>query len=97
MELCRRYSNRPELLNSLVSVLGKIKDGTADDSQPASASVCGKQPGVWRIGDRLTDQDVAALLDAYRRGTTAFSLAAHYGLGLTTVKRLLREHGVRRR
>lgn len=97
MELTRRYSNHPELLNSLVSVMAKIKSGAGEDDQAGLGSIQGRQArGAWRIADRLTKQDVAALLDAYRTGTPSRVLAARYGLGTTTVKRLLREHGVRR-
>ena len=55
LELCRRYSNRQDLLNPLVSVLEKIKSGADEGSQPDVGTVCGRQPGVWRITDRLTD------------------------------------------
>ncbi|MGH8542045.1 MAG: resolvase [Gammaproteobacteria bacterium] len=97
VELCSRYSNHPELLNPLVSVMAKIKSGTGDGAPSDLGVVQGMQAGVWRVFDRLTKQDVAALLDAYRTGTPSRVLAARYGIGTTTVKRLLREHEVRRR
>jgi hypothetical protein len=97
VELCRRYSNHPDLLNPLVSVLTKIKSGAADNGPAGLAVVCGRQPRVWRLAERLTEGDVATLLDAYRTGTPTRILAARYGVGTTSVKHLLRQHGVRRR
>lgn len=96
VELTRRYSNHPDLLNPLVRVLAKIRSDAEDGGQPDLGAVHGKQPDIWRIADRLTDQDVATLLDAYRAGTPTRVLAARYGISPTSIKRLLREHGVRR-
>jgi uncharacterized protein (DUF433 family) len=48
------------------------------------------------LRDRLNERDIADLVTAYREGVTAASLAADYGLSLTSVKRLLHIAGVRR-
>jgi hypothetical protein len=50
----------------------------------------------WSLRERLTERDIAELINAYRDGTTAASLAAAYALSLKSVKRLLRTAGVRR-
>jgi hypothetical protein len=42
---------------------------------------------------RLVDQDIAALVRAFRRGTPKHMLAERYGISLTSVKRELRGHG----
>lgn len=55
----------------------------------------GKRP--WRLRGRLDERDVAELITAYRESTTTTaSLAADYGLSLTSVKCLLHIAGVRR-
>jgi hypothetical protein len=95
VELCRRYSNRPDLLNPLVSVLNKIKSDTPDN-EPDVAYVRGNEPGVWRITDRLAPSDVDILIKSYQAGSTARLLAERYSVSTATVKRLLREHGVRK-
>jgi hypothetical protein len=51
---------------------------------------------AWRAEDRLTSVELLTLLVAYREGTSARALAERYELGMTTVKRLVREYGVRR-
>lgn len=96
VELCRRYSNRSDLLGPLISVLDKIKNGVPHDDEPDLASVRGKDAGVWRVADRLSPSDVSALIESYQAGCTARLLAGRYSISPMTVKRLLREHGVRK-
>jgi DNA invertase Pin-like site-specific DNA recombinase len=95
VELCRRYSNCPDLLNPLVSVLEKIKNGTPG-TESVLVPVYGKEPGVWRVADRLSPADVGTLIESYRAGSTARLLAERYSVSTATVKRLLRDHGVRK-
>ncbi|MGH3992863.1 MAG: hypothetical protein ACRDSN_10425, partial [Pseudonocardiaceae bacterium] len=57
-----------------------------------SAALCAPRPSTKRpcsLRDRLDERDIAELITAYREGVTAASLAAAYGLSLTSVKRLL--------
>jgi hypothetical protein len=51
---------------------------------------------VWRVEDRLTADGVHVLIADYLAGTPKRELSERYGIGLTTVKDLLRRHGVRR-
>jgi hypothetical protein len=59
------------------------------------ANPTSKRP--WSLRDRLDERNRAALIAAYRAGTTAGSLAATHGLSLRSVKRLLAAAGVRRK
>jgi hypothetical protein len=51
----------------------------------------------WRVRDRLSESDVAALIALFKAGTPKHVLAERYGIGIKSVKALLREHGVGRR
>ncbi|MDQ4032899.1 MAG: hypothetical protein M3332_11765 [Actinomycetota bacterium] len=82
-----------ELLNPLVTVLEKIKNGTPD-TKPDLPPVRGNEPDVWRVTDRLSPSDIGTLIESYQAGSTAQLLAERYSISTTTVKRLLREHGV---
>lgn len=86
MELCRRYSNRPNLLNPLFSALDKIKKDTPG-TEPDLVPVRGKEAGVWRITDRLSLSDVDTLIKSYRAGSTARLLAERYSVSTATAKR----------
>ena len=48
------------------------------------------------LKDRLSDQDVAELIAAFKAGTPKRVLAERYDIGPTSVKKLLREHGVKK-
>jgi hypothetical protein len=53
-------------------------------------------PRVWRVSDRLSEADLCRLVCCYRAGTTARELAEQFNISKSSVKRLLRERGVRR-
>lgn len=98
MELCSRYSNRDDLLEPLVRVLEQInQDLLVSEPKDQLVSADGATPKAWRVADRLSPTDLANLVASYRGGTTIRDLAEQFNLGTTTVKRLLREHGARKR
>ncbi|HET9412037.1 MAG TPA: hypothetical protein VFO38_04260 [Candidatus Saccharimonadales bacterium] len=97
MELARRYSNRPELLNPLVKVMAMIAAEPSDPPEPDRLSVQGREVAPWKITDRFPSNDLDALVAAYQSGATSAALAEQYGMGVTSVKRLLRKRGVRKR
>jgi uncharacterized protein (DUF433 family) len=51
----------------------------------------------WQVSDRLSPEDIEALLEAYRAGAPHRKLAEQYGIGLSSVASLVRSHGVARR
>jgi len=50
-----------------------------------------------RITVRLTAEDKWALIDSYHRGATSRALAEQFRLGMTSVKRILRDNNARRK
>jgi DNA-directed RNA polymerase specialized sigma24 family protein len=46
---------------------------------------------TYALVDRLTEQEVGALVQSYLEGTPAHELAERYGVSLSSVKRLLRQ------
>jgi hypothetical protein len=57
-------------------------------------SVCstGRAEQDWRVGDRLSADDVQRLVAAFGRGTPKWQLAEQHGISESSVKRLLRRH-----
>jgi hypothetical protein len=51
----------------------------------------------WSLRDRIDERTRAGLIDAYRTGATAASLASAHGLSLKSVKRLLAAAGAHRK
>ena len=52
---------------------------------------------TWRVRDKLTDEDVQTLIKDFSTGTAKHVLAERYSISLGSVKRLLKQQGVRRR
>lgn len=50
----------------------------------------------YRLRDRFSAEDLQAMIDLYRSGTTARQVAEKFGASLRSVKRLLHQQGVRR-
>jgi hypothetical protein len=61
--------------------------------EPVHTPVPKRQP----VASRLSDAQVTAIVERYRSGETARSLAAEFGLGLTAMKSLLQKCGARKR
>lgn len=52
---------------------------------------------LWRIRDRLSERDVVRLILAFKLGAPKQALAERYGIGLRSVKKILRQCGVKKR
>ncbi|HSV67497.1 MAG TPA: hypothetical protein VLJ59_16530 [Mycobacteriales bacterium] len=50
----------------------------------------------YAMVDRLTEQEIQALVESYLAGIHADTLAERYGISLSSVRRLLRQRGARR-
>ncbi len=96
VELVRRYSNRADLQERLAEVCRKARERSDHDDEDPDMGVRGQTARVWRVRDRLTDDDVQLLMAEFLAGTSKRVLAGRYKLSLSTVKNILRKHGVRR-
>jgi hypothetical protein len=97
VELLSRYSNREDLLKPLVNALDRINSKPEpDEPQDQLPSADGPTPTTWRVSDRLSAADVKVLVQSYLAGDTIRVLAERYSISITSVKRLLREHGARK-
>jgi hypothetical protein len=59
--------------------------------------ICPVGARQWRMRDRFSAEDLQAMVDLYRSGATAREVAETFGIGLTSAKRVLRDHGIRKR
>src|SRR5579859_4712890 len=51
----------------------------------------------WRLWNRLSEEDIAEIVQAFKAGTVKHILAERYNINLRSLKRLLREKGVKRK
>jgi len=99
VELARRYSNQPDLLDDLVRLrdqLARERDGRGVPDALTVKSSPRRDPKRVRITRRMSADDVAELVRLRREGATVAVLAERFAIGGTAVKKLLREHKVRR-
>ncbi len=95
MELLSRYSNRPELLNPLVSALRAIQTDAKRGQEVRS--VASPVPRRQDIRERIGEQGLAEMAKMYLAGSTAKDLATKHGICVKTVRRLMKERGARKR
>jgi DNA invertase Pin-like site-specific DNA recombinase len=96
--LLGRYLNRPDWLDDLRKIWSAVSDPNNQEAAPALDGLTGsgQVPRRHAIVDRLRPADIAALIAHYRAGVTIAALAAEFGISATSVKQVLRTHGVRR-
>ena len=59
--------------------------------------ICPVGARQWIVRDRFSAENLQAMVDLYSSGATAKQVAQAFGIGLTSVKRVLRDHGARKR
>jgi DNA invertase Pin-like site-specific DNA recombinase len=91
VDLLASYSNHHDLSRRIGALLMDIE---ADDQRNAPGVPA--RPRSWSLRDRLSAQDVQELVDLFMAGISKAQLATKFGISLTSVKRLLRQQGVRR-
>jgi transcriptional regulator of aromatic amino acid metabolism len=73
-----------------------LSDGCQDDGAGVRvATECVIRS--WRLRDRFSPGDFQVMIDLYRSGVTARRVAEKFGVSLSSVKRVLRQHGVDRK
>ncbi|WP_163513579.1 helix-turn-helix domain-containing protein [Fodinicola acaciae] len=93
VELVGAYSNHPDLANTLVSTAQQLHEAQARQGMDApTVSSTGRSPQLWRVADRLNEDEIRLLIAAFMAGTPKVQLAKQYGISLSSVKRLLRKH-----
>ena len=80
VELVRRYSNRADLRKRLRETLQRVTQKQVQDQQVLDMTVSGQASGVWRVRDRLSDEDVDKAIAQFRTGTPKRVLAVQFGV-----------------
>jgi hypothetical protein len=94
VEIVTHYSNTPDLLVDLRRTLQAVTEPAELDDEPdLPPHPAGR---AWRVRDRLSMEDIQSILKEFKAGTSGRELAERYVISLSAVKRLLREHGIRR-
>lgn len=93
------YSKRIDLCDELACAVDRLAREQAREASGVvtRVSVCSQTPPqTWRVADRLSPEEIDTLMESYRTGTPMQDLINRYGLSKSTIKRHLRERGVKR-
>jgi DNA-directed RNA polymerase specialized sigma24 family protein len=91
-----RYSNNPTLLDDLRYAREVVLSQNEDD-EPELGRQRRASGRRWAMAHRLTAEDVRAVVSGYRAGRTARELAERFSVSESSVKRLVRRAGCRKR
>lgn len=95
VDLVRRYSNRVDLQERLAEAQSRALHGQQEPDRHAAATAS-RVSRTWRVRDRLMDGDIEQIIAEFLAGTPKRVLAERYAVSFSTVKNILRQHGVRR-
>jgi hypothetical protein len=97
VDFLTHYSKRPDLLDDLDRTVARLGQLQAEDEPSKRVSVQSESvPSTRRVADRLSAEDISTLIAKFKAGMTVMQLTELYGIGRSSVKTLLRKHGVRR-
>jgi hypothetical protein len=96
VELVRRYSNRSDLQERLDKAHHIAHERRGPSQGSDGDFVSGGASDVWRLSDRLSEEDVEEIILLFLAGTPKRVLAEQFGASLSSIKALVRQHGVRR-
>lgn len=96
MEIVTHYSNTPNLLSDLRRTINAVTTMVIRDDEPDIAASA-PADRAWRVKERLSPRDLDQLVESFKEGTTIPELVERYGISRTTIRTILRQHGVRRR
>jgi hypothetical protein len=94
VDLLRSYSNRSDLCTDLEHTARSLRQ--CQEDQAHETSVMQSEPRATtrhRMTERLDTNRVAELIERYQAGETGKDLADTYGISLSSVRRIVREHG----
>jgi DNA-directed RNA polymerase specialized sigma24 family protein len=93
VDLAGCYWNRPDLLKQLhrltqAAAQALVSGRSSNNTAPRQG---------WSVADRYSPEELAAMIDLYQGGKTAAEVAHACGVSVSTVRRLIRKRGARRK
>jgi len=95
VDLLIAYSNRSDVLFDLVRAVERVGAAGVGGPDVDHSVRSGRAPRAWRVADRLSEGDLRNLVSRRLDGATVRQLAEEFDIGLTSVKRLLRDQRAR--
>lgn len=92
-----RYSNNPTLLDDLRFASQAAMAPSGDDEPELGGDRRAQTTGRWAVADRLTADELRAMVECYRAGMIVGDLAEKFSISPSSVKRILRRAGASKR
>lgn len=99
MEVLKRYTNKTCVLADVRRATERLKAPLAElvpDQGPADLASASPVQGERLVTSRYTPEQIAAMVASFQAGATLTDVAIDYRIGLTTLKRLVRNRRSRR-
>lgn len=96
VDLLMTYSKRSDLLFDLATAVERVRNAEAHLVAEPDSVRSDQAPRVWRLADRLSEEDEQRLVSLFLEGATVMQLVEKFSLGRSSVKKVLRTHGARR-
>ncbi len=99
VEVLRRYSKNAAALYELrraTERLGAPLAELAANQAPDDLASASPFQGAHRLSVRFSPKELDAMVERFQRGATLAEVARDFGVGLTTLKRLVRDRRSRR-
>ncbi len=93
VDLAGSYWNRSDLLKQLRKVTQLAAQALLS---PRSSDQATSRRG-WSVADRYSPEELAEMIELYQSGKTAVEVSRASGISVSTVRRLVRKHGARRK
>lgn len=97
VELLKRYSNNSALRDDLRYTRQAVMSPDEDDEPDLGGSRRARSTRRWAVADRLASDGLREVVECYRTGMTARELAEKFAISASSVKRILRWAGARKR
>jgi hypothetical protein len=100
VEVLKRYTNKTCVLADLrraMERLGAPFAELAPDQGPTDLASASKVQGGRLLTSRFTSEELTGMVERFQAGATLSQVATEYRIGLTTIKRLVRQRRARRR
>lgn len=92
-----RYSNNPTLPNDLRYASQAAMAPSGEDESELGGERRAHATARWAVVDRLTADELRAVVECYRAGAVVRDLAGRFSISPSSVKRILRRAGARKR
>jgi hypothetical protein len=97
VDLITRYSNNSAFLDDLRYARQAAMAPGGDDESDLGGEHRARAKSRWAVAERLTADELRTMVECYRAGMVVRDLAGTFSISPSSIKRILRQAGARKR